>query len=297
MNFAPVNYDETDADQPAAIVFDTGSYGTTTPYTTALNTIISRNVENIQQTVPKPTDWKKRLREFLSIKNTELLDFVNATITTHPTIGKGDAILRTFGCSAITNPTSRIIRNIVFDLSGTATMFESVKEELKSLTKGEDPLAEFKTTIEYIYEQYRISGDAILKHESYLKTKLDIFDHVQKNIVNLLELDPTSCTDELKGVSQKYLGEIFEKHRIQTTYNELIGSYQRFIVFRELVSMMRVVQSNEHEPLCTICLERQVTHCVAPCGHTYCEQCLRRQTTSCFMCRTPVREKVRIFFG
>jgi len=297
MNFAPVNYDETDADQPAAIVFDTAGYGSTTPYTTTLNTIIARNVENIQQTLPKATDWKKRLREFLSTKNTELLDFLNVSLSTHPTIGKGDAILRTFGSSAIMNPTSRIIRNIIFDLSGTAAMFEEVKGEFASLPAEDDPLAKFKSTVQYIYEEYRKSGDAILRWESILKTKLEIFDHIQKNIVNLLELDPTSCTDELKDISQKYLSEIFEKHRIQTTYNELIGSYQRFIVFRELIVMMRVVESNENEPLCTICLERQVTHCVAPCGHTYCDQCLRRQTTSCFMCRTPVREKVRIFFG
>jgi hypothetical protein len=291
--YAPADFNDASEDQPTGATFDM----TTPSYTMTLNSIIERNIENIEQTVPKSIDWRKRFRDFLSAKNTELLDFLNVTLSSHPTIGKGDAIIRTFGASIITAQNSKILQNIIFDISGTKTIFEEINKDFKDLPITEDPISEFRTKIQYIYEQYRKTGDEILNYERLLKTKLEIFDGIHKNIINLLELDPTSCTEELKELSQKYMAEIFEKHRIQTTYNELIGSYQRFIVLREIISMMRVTNSNENEPLCTICLERPVSHCVVPCGHTYCETCLKRQSTSCFMCRTPVRERVRVYFG
>lgn len=295
--YSPANFQ--DAEQPVSITFDLSGTGSTTPYTDAAHTILHKHINEIKEksmaSLPKPTDWKKRLREFLSRKNTELLDFMNLSLPSHPTLGKGDLIIRKFGNSNINQKTTQSIKNIVVDISG-ADVFGEIKAALYA-NRTEDSVQDFTAAIQYIYEEYRKAGDAILKCETLLKVKLDTFDRIQKNVVSLLELEPATCTEELMVSSEKYLGEIFDKHKIQPVYEELVESYRRFVIVREFVQMMRVVQTNENEPLCTICLANIVSYCLTPCGHTYCEQCLRRMPVSCFMCRTPVSNRVKLFFG
>jgi len=296
--FSPANFDEAESGQPIAVVFDVSGTGNATPYTTAVNGIIQNHVGAIKDEtatrLPKATDWKKRLRDFLSRKNSDLLDFLNLSVPSHPTLGKGDTIIRRFSMADAV-PNSGAVKNMVADISG-ADVFGEIGDALKAL-RTENAITDFTEQIKYVYEQYRKAGDDILRCETSMKVKLETFDKIQKNVVNLLELDPTTSTEELMQVAEKYLGDIFENNKIRSTYVELIGAYRRFVIVREFVQMLRVVQSNENEPLCTICLANPVGYCLTPCGHTYCEQCLRRQPASCFMCRTPVGNRIKLFFG
>ena len=286
--------------QPLAIQFDMSGHGNDAPYTTATNTLVANHIGEINQKtaaeIPKPpTDWKRRLREFLTRKNTDLLDFINISVQSHPTLGKGDMILRKFNSGRVM-PNVGAVKDAVLDLSGGADVFTEVRAFMANV-KTSDPIADFSAIVQYIYEEYRKAGDAILRAETSMKVRLEVFDKIQKNIVGLLELDPTAATEELMASSEKYLGDIFERNKIQPIYVELVEAYRRFVIFREFVQMMRVVQSNENEPLCTICLENMVTHCLNPCGHTYCETCLKRQVSSCFMCRAPMTSRVKLYFG
>ena len=97
--------------------------------------------------------------------------------------------------------------------------------------------------------------------------------------------------------SEAYLKTVFDKNQIGEAYGTLIEAYRRFLTVRDIVVMMRAVQSNENEPLCTICLEDPVLYCVSPCGHTYCNNCIKRQVSTCFMCRTVIKDKIRLFFS
>jgi hypothetical protein len=295
--YAPADFDGDN--QPLAIQFDMSGHGNDAAYTTATNTVIANHIGEIKQKtaaeLPKPTDWKKRLREFLSRKNTDLLDFINVSVQSHPTLGKGDMILRKFNSGRVM-PNVGAVKDAVLDLSGGADVFTEIRSFMTNV-RSSDPIVDFSSTVQYIYEEYRKAGDAILRAETSMKVRLEVFDKIQKNIVALLELDPTTVTEELLSSSEKYLGDIFEKNKIEPVYVELVEAYRRFVIFREFVQMLRVVQSNENEPLCTICLENMVTHCLNPCGHTYCETCLKRQVSSCFMCRAPMTSRIKLFFG
>jgi hypothetical protein len=284
--------------QPIAVSFDMSGSGNDTPYTTALTTIVSSSVDEmnslVRREIPKTEDWKKRLREFLSKKNTDLLDFLNLSVPSHPTLGKGDALLWKFNNRNLV-PFAGLVKNAVMDVSG-ADIFSEVKAAFLEF-RTDNSVADLKATVQYIYDEYRKAGDAILRAETTMKMKLDVFDKIQKTIVGLLELEPNCATNDLMKETETYLENIFEKNNIKSAYEELVGAYRRFVVLREFVQMFRISQSNENEPLCTICLERPVTHCTNPCGHTYCENCLKRQKNTCFMCRTPVENTIRLYFG
>lgn len=284
--------------QPIAVSFDMSGSGNDRPYTTALTTIISSSVDEmnsvVRREIPKTEDWRKRLREFLSKKNTDLLDFLNLSVPSHPTLGKGDALLWKFNSRNLI-PFAGLVKKAVIDVSG-ADIFSEMKAAISEF-RTDNSVADLKATVQYIYDEYRKAGDAILRAESVMKVKLEVFDKIQKTIVGLLELEPNCATNDLMKETENYLENIFEKNNIKSAYEELVGAYRRFVVLREFVQMFRISQSNENEPLCTICLESPVTHCTNPCGHTYCEHCLKRQKNTCFMCRTPVENTIRLYFG
>lgn len=46
---------------------------------------------------------------------------------------------------------------------------------------------------------------------------------------------------------------------------------------------------------CTICFENEVTHCLMPCGHTFCDACSKKLQKKCFACNGEVKEVTKMF--
>jgi hypothetical protein len=298
--FSPADFADAEDLRPTAAIFDIGGNGSITPYTTATNAILSKHIDEIKQktaaALTMPSGWKKRLREFLAQKNTQLLDFLAVNVNSHPTLGKGETILRKFGnLSVQTNPNHPSVRDLVLDLSG-ADYVSEINALLLSLRK-DDGIKDFVASVKFIFDQYREAGEEALRHDSILRGKLEVFDKFQGRIGGLFELDGNEKYQPLMEATESYLETIFEKNKIKEAYTGFIEAYRKFIVLRDIVTMIRTIQSNENEPICTICLNEPVAFCMNPCGHTYCISCVRRQSGTCFVCRTPFKEKVKIYFS
>ena len=297
-NFAPADFLDADDTRPTAAVFDLGGNGNSAPYTAAMNGMILKHIDEIKQktaaTLSLPSGWKKRLRDFLSQKNTDLLDFLSLSIPSHPTLGKGEAILRKFGNINI-RPDHPTVKDLVLDSSG-ADVISEISNTILSMRK-DDGLKDHVNVVRFIFEQYREAGEEALKQESRLKEKLASLDKIQGRLAALFELDPTEQYAPLMEATEAYLKGVFEKNEIKEQYWAFIAAYRRYIALRDIVMMTRSVHSQENEPLCTVCLADPVMYATSPCGHTYCQTCMKKQTTTCFMCRGTIRDKVRLYFG
>ena len=97
--------------------------------------------------------------------------------------------------------------------------------------------------------------------------------------------------------TQAYLKHAFEKHGIEQDYLNLIEALKKISVLTEMISAIRQIVNAASEPLCSICVEHIVCSVSIPCGHTFCESCSNRQTMTCYICRLPVRERVKIYFS
>jgi hypothetical protein len=296
--FSPADFGDADDLRPTAAVFDITGNGGQAPYTTAINGLIQKQIDEIKQKsavgVSIPTGWKSRLRAFLSQKNTELLDFLSLSIQSHPTLGKGELILRKFGTVPF-NPNAQSVRDLVLDSSGADTIGE-INNALTAL-RNKDGLNDYITSVRYIFDQYREAGEEALRYEALLKMKLHVLDMAQGKLSGIVDLEPTEAYPPLLEVTENYIGVLFKKNEIDEVYKGFIAAYRKFITLRDIVMMTRTVQSNENEPLCTICLNEQVVYTLSPCGHTYCQNCIKKQTGNCFVCRGPVKDKIRLYFG
>ena len=296
--FAPADFD--DALQPLGAMFDVGGHGSSTPYLNAVNSMVHKATDEARGRAAAllnlPGGWKRRLRDFISAKNNELLDFLKLTVPSHAVLGPGEVLLRRFGNPQVT-PSHPSVRDMVMDISGAG---EATLAELNGLLKstGEaDTLTNYANQTRMIYDEYRIAGDAVLLQQNLLKAKLDKLDKIQYRITGLLEIDPTEKYQPLMEASEAYLKKIFEDNKIEEEYNKLLEAYRRFITLRDVVSMSRALNSYESEPVCSICLNETVSYAITPCGHTLCNTCVKKQNGQCFMCRNHIKDKVRIYFS
>ena len=87
--------------------------------------------------------------------------------------------------------------------------------------------------------------------------------------------------------------KIFERE----TYNEIMDEYRKFIALREVLQVVRKRELKEVEPLCTICFNDTISYAFVPCGHTFCQTCVKKQSLSCSICRSSVRERLKLFLS
>ncbi|NBP65815.1 MAG: RING-HC finger protein [Bacteroidetes bacterium] len=297
--YAPADFLDAQELQPLGVTFDVGGHGSTIPYTTAVNAMIHKQTDEIKgrcaALLNMPSGWKKRLRDFLSVKNNELLDFMKLSVPSHSVLGPGEVLLRRFGNPQVV-PNHASVRDMVMDISGgVETTILELNEQLDHF-KADGNLTNYANQTRVIFESYKEAGDEVLKQQNLLRTKLDKLDRVQTRISGFLEIDANDTYGALMESVENYLKKIYEDNKIEEDYMNLIKAYRRFATLRDVVTMSRSILSYESEPLCSICLAETVAFVITPCGHTICQTCMRRQTNQCFFCRGPIRDKIKMYF-
>ena len=53
--------------------------------------------------------------------------------------------------------------------------------------------------------------------------------------------------------------------------------------------------NNDEINKCSICLDNTISHCCVPCGHIYCYDCIKK-TNNCYICRSIIRNKIKLYF-
>jgi len=296
--FSPADFADAEEMRPIGAVFDVGGHGVSNPYSAAVTSIIHKHTYEIKRSTAEklnmPAGWKKRLREFMTTKNNDLLDFLKLSAPSHPTLGAGEVLLRRFGNPQV-SPSHASVRDIVFDVSGEDVL--SDLEVAMKVVHKEGILKDYANQTRVIYEEYSKAGDEILTQQNALKVKLEKLDRIQGRVTNLFEIDPNEKYEPLMISAEEYLKKIYEENKIEEEYKKLIQAYRRFAMLRDVVTMSRSLLAQESEPICSICLNESVAYTLTPCGHTFCQTCVRRQSGQCFMCRVPIRDKVKLYFG
>jgi hypothetical protein len=142
----------------------------------------------------------------------------------------------------------------------------------------------------------------ILKNEVEIKVIDDPCDETI-NDINFLQ-NIIKIKYKISQMTKKYLilqNEIKEnntipindKLEIQNTIQSLlnkIASYRMIIKDTE-------DKDNIIESMCSICQTDSITHCIIPCGHTYCNKCTECvfANKKCYICRKQIKDKIKIY--
>ena len=293
--YAPADFGDADEMRPSQMLLDPTGQGLPSPYSTITSNVLHRTLMEIKdkanQAQLAPVSWRRKLREFMVQKNEYLLGFLRKPFANHPTLSQADQFMRRFGRQDFQVSQNS---NLLFDASGVMPM-TSLESDMKR--HGPASLQEIVEEVKWLYDTYKQAGEELTRQEVLLKQKLDTLDATYKKLNQFLEMPVNEETPGLAESIEKYMTVALKDAQLEQTYTSFVEAYRRFITLREMIQVFRFTELVDKEPLCSICLTESVNHALAPCGHTFCGNCLKKQMTACYICRTPIRERVKLFFG
>jgi hypothetical protein len=77
--------------------------------------------------------------------------------------------------------------------------------------------------------------------------------------------------------------------------NKIKSLLSKITLYRNIIKDNK--ETIPHESLCSICQTDSITHCINPCGHTYCNECVSRLKvgSNCYICRKIVTSKIKLY--
>jgi hypothetical protein len=218
-----------------------------TPFQTSVNNFLSRQLYEIRSTSSTaPTDlsksWKRRLRQFIQTKANTLLEPLTQSISSHPTLGPAEYLIRRFGHKSF-QANSPTIEHILKDVSG-CPIHEEIGAVIESITTT--GVQRYHDETQALYDLYKEAGERVMQQESILKIRLSIFDKMQDQLTGLSDLQDNEEFKNLSESIEKYLEKIFENNSIKEAYETVLESYRRFHYLREVLVIRRIYSYNEN---------------------------------------------------
>jgi hypothetical protein len=294
--YAPADFQDAEQGQPLNLYFDMTGTGIPNAYSLIVDNVITKAVDEMKQkTVSQlPTGWKKKLRDFMVNKHQAILDCIEMSLGSHPVLSKLEILHQKFACTNFF-PNASSVKTILLDISGSDVIAE-INAELLSISK-ESSLQTHVEQTKYLFDKYREMGEAIMEREQKIKNKMETFNRLNTKLSCLFEIESNDKYEAVMKSVEEYLKHIYEINKFDEDYHNLLEAYRRFISLRDIIQMGRTRDIIEKEPVCGICIQESVMYAIVPCGHTFCQTCSRRQMGTCYMCRSTIKEKVKLFFG
>jgi hypothetical protein len=297
MGFSPADFGDAEDIRPLQVQMDITGTGTLIPYSQLVSNVLQRHTTDVKEKTlnpsPAPTNWRRRFREFMNTKNEDIVNFLKKPVGSSSALSRAEVFLQKFG-RADFSPCHPSLQYTFLDASGASGM-SHIEEELKAI--GPSTPKEILDQVRWLYDMYRIAGDECMKHENALKLRLDVLDKTYQKVISFCDLPVNDDSEKLAESIEIYIKRIFEEHKIEEEYTRTVEAYRRFAALREAILFLRFTELTEKEPLCSICLNESVTFALVPCGHTLCGTCMKRQVHNCYMCRTTIRDRLKLYFG
>lgn len=212
--------------------------------------------------------------------NSKIAPFIKEDIE-KITLDRFNRVLQILG-NEIYNPQSvEIVRQL--DVSGCTT------DELLE--------TDLDTFVKRIVTEYQNVVKDMTESSDLLNNKILAFESVRTNVDSFANMATNSATDEVYRGLVRYLKIFYEENDLESSFRTFIKAYRRFLIYKNFLGIVAATEPEYRTPLCSVCIDGPVSHAVVPCGHTFCTECSRRHGAVCFICRTQIQQKMRIFFN
>ncbi len=268
---------------------------------TALKNLLTRHGQEIREatdTLPKVGQHsaKKAFREFYLRESAHIFEFLDRPLLPTQTLTQSQQLLKRFGKGEYTGNKNKY-RDLVLDCSCNEVMTQ-IQDAITAITSPEKlPFSNWVRQTRAILEQWRQACQEYSTAEQKLKQEMSIFDEVHKKATLLLQLPQTEGYEQLATATEGYVKHLFEEHEIESTYQECITALKKITILSDALGSIRQMVNASTEPLCPICFKDAVSVACVPCGHTLCTGCSQKQTTTCFVCRSVMSTRIKIFFS
>jgi hypothetical protein len=239
---------------------------------------------------------KKKLKDLIAKQNNEILAFFTRPEKTL-IMGAAESIFRRYGHEVPTLKSSS--PSFLTELNMDATLDAIVMEYNESLgrIKESDPMNTYLSQTRWFASQYKTIGEEVLRLETTLFQKIESLDKLQSRVPSVTNLEDNEAVPDLIRAFSAYAEKVYQSSGLEENYRSLIECYKKWNVCRQIMTVPLMMRQESAEPQCSICLLEPISNVIVPCGHTFCGVCSKKQNTTCYICRGPIRERVKLFFA
>ncbi len=229
--------------------------------------------------------WRRRWRDLVLAHSERLFVHLNATDLS------GGEFFETL-CRI--PPSSEWFREHVrtTDLSGVVTELED---------RLGLPVESLRHSLNLALNRYTAVLQELFEVEGRLEEKLlrCATLEAQLGALDLASVEP-GVASAFQTALEAYAGAVFAGMGLQADYDRFCVLYAEWTLLRGLVlgghvASVGATQEGGGMP-CSICMEGKICATLVPCGHSFCNNCTQRQRHLCYVCRTPVERRMRLYF-
>lgn len=239
---------------------------------------------------------RNAFRVFFIEESVHAFDFLDRPIEQNKTVSKAVKIVQRFGRKGY-NPSLVRIRDLCLDICCNDVL-DSVQDSLDSNSE-KDSLSQWILQARKILDLWKLTIGEMRSVEKRLEAQCLIFDDAYKRARILLDLPSTmnKSYETLLDATHIYIQQIFDENKIEEIFEDYCKVLKKLSVLTDTMKTIRLFINSPTEPVCTICITEPVSMTFVPCGHTVCLPCAQRQSLNCHVCRSNIREKVKIYFS
>ena len=234
--------------------------------------------------------WRKRLRDILTNESELLTTFLERPLEDTSIVQRHSHFLRSLELPTL-NLSSQWLKDKVDVLVDNDTVLNELEAELGH------SISDIRKDIHGVMNAYLETMKEMFRSVEILNLKIEKIDTMKKRLLGISIDD--DMTEEILALKQSVVGYIrseYERNKIQDDYTAFCRHYARFTALRSILMAVNVSTNNADGPICSICTTDRVCWALVPCGHTFCNACAQKQQHLCFVCRTTLRDRQRLYF-
>jgi hypothetical protein len=182
-------------------------------------------------------------------------------------------------------------KDIDIDISGAAFFTDDIGMDLST----------FRDALKKVNAEYDTAYFNLFESDDQLCKSISKFTKLTEQIDNLLALDINDASLDVYESFNKYMSVFFKDQKIKERFDAFIIARKKFVVYRDIVLTCQRAVKRTDEPTecspCVICMENPVKTAFVPCGHTFCLQCSNKNLTTCYICRTKITSRLKLYFN
>lgn len=156
-------------------------------------------------------------------------------------------------------------------------------------------LEDLKMRTKELLEKYVQTMNTMFTSYEMIIEKIDNLNEIENEFFGLSCLDEnTSEANSIKKSIDDYIRKKYQDSGIIENYKIFRSSYELWKYYRDV---LMISQSCNDMSICSICTTEKINGVLIPCGHTFCISCMAKQKNHCFICRSIVKDRMKIFFS
>lgn len=182
-------------------------------------------------------------------------------------------------------------KDLLIDISGTSFFSEQFGIDLDK----------FRTTLKNICQEYDKAYTDLFEMDEAIKKAVDKFSNLTAQLDITMSLDVNEASLDIYKAFNKYLLIFFKEQNIKEKFDKFVLARKKFVVYRDLMTRcIKTVQNTDdpsQSPMCVICMQSDVKMAFVPCGHTFCLSCANKNIRECYVCRTKINSRLKLYFS